>query len=141
AWTLGLSVASLWAEGGGAALFEPFERVRDGASAVVRIPTGRHARLTGYFDELERAGLASGQDALSELVQRSLVTLILAEVSQASRADTALRGAGGGLVVEALRYIERHALGPLTLEDIAAAVGRSPSHVTSALTRATGRSA
>jgi len=45
------------------------------------------------------------------------------------------------VVTTALRFIERNCLRSLTLKEVAAAVGRSPAHVTSALTRATGRSA
>jgi AraC family transcriptional activator of pobA len=45
------------------------------------------------------------------------------------------------VVAESLRYIERNCLRRLTLAEIASAVGRSPTYVTAALTRATGRSA
>lgn len=124
------------------ALLEPFERVRDGASAVVRIPSARAAYLEGLFRELEHAGREpwGTSDALGA-VQRSLLTLILAEVDKASCGAGVPRAAGGGVVVDALRVIERNCLGQLTLNDVAAAVGRSPAYVTSALTQATGRSA
>jgi AraC-like DNA-binding protein len=48
---------------------------------------------------------------------------------------------GGGVVVDSLRFIERNCLGRLSLTEVAAAVGRSPTYVTAALTQATGRSA
>ncbi|MDO9019137.1 MAG: helix-turn-helix domain-containing protein [Deltaproteobacteria bacterium] len=123
-------------------LLAPFERVRDGAAAVVHVPAARHEYLTGLFRELERIGRAPRRpsDTL-DAVQRSLLTLILAEAVSASGADDPPRAAGGGVAVEALRYIERNCLRPLTLGDVAAAVGRSPAYVTTALTRATGRSA
>jgi AraC-like DNA-binding protein len=134
--------APCYAADGAAALLEPFERVRDGASAVVSIPSARHAYLEGLFRELQRASLEPrGSSEAVEAVQKSLLTLILAEVDAASSASGAPRAAGGGVVADALRFIERHCLGPLTLRDVAAAVGRSPAHVTTALTRATGRSA
>ena len=62
-------------------LLEPFERVRDGASAVIHIPTARHAYLTtllGELEALDRDPVRPG-DTLAA-VQRSLLTLILAEV-------------------------------------------------------------
>lgn len=40
-----------------------------------------------------------------------------------------------------MRYIERHCLRQVSLAEIADAVGKSPSYVTSALTAATGKSA
>jgi AraC family transcriptional regulator, transcriptional activator of pobA len=36
-----------------AGLLEPFERVRDGASPVVHLPSSRHAYVAGLFRELE----------------------------------------------------------------------------------------
>lgn len=141
-WALDFCVTCFAAEGG-AALLEPFERVRGGASAVVRIPAARHGFLEVLFQELEELGRAprSGGDALSA-VQRSLLTLILNEVDQAARSEAARAStAGSSVVVDSLRFIERNCLRPLTLNEVAAAVGRSPTYVTSALTKATGRSA
>ena len=40
---------------------------------------------------------------------------------------------------DALRYIERHCFEPISLSDVAAALHRSPGHVTTALKRATGK--
>lgn len=130
-WGLGFCV-SCYAASGAAALLEPFERVRDGASAVVRIPAARHAFLESLFRELEEAPAA-------EAIQHSLVTLILNEVGRAAAWDPALER--GGVVADSLRFIERNCLRRLTLKDVAAAVGRSPAYVTTALARATGRSA
>jgi AraC family transcriptional activator of pobA len=123
-------------------LLEPFERVRDGASAVIQIPAVRRAYFEGLFRELESVGREprGPRDAL-DAVQRSLLTLILAEVERASSASGARRATGGGVVNDALRFIERNCLKPLTLVDVAAAVGRSTTYVTTALTQATGRSA
>ncbi len=70
-----------------------------------------------------------------------MLTLILSEIESASRESGTNRAPVGGVVIDALRFIERNCLGPLTLKDVAAAVGRSPAYVTTALTRGTGRSA
>ncbi|MEM9069798.1 MAG: AraC family transcriptional regulator [Myxococcota bacterium] len=124
-------------EQGAAELLAPFERVRDGASAVVRIPAARHTFLQELFKELEDAGRAAAGER-RQTVQRSLLTLILHEVDRA--AEHPETGAGG-VVAESLRFIEHNCLKPLTLRDVAAAVGRTPAYVTSALSKATGRSA
>ena len=131
-----------FAAGSAATLLEPFERVRDGNSAVVQISASRQEYLAGLFRELESLGEESriSSDTL-DAVQRSLLTLILAEVDRASNASGVPRAPGGGVVVEALRFIERNCLQRLTLNDIATAVGRTPAYVTTALARATGRSA
>jgi AraC family transcriptional regulator, transcriptional activator of pobA len=135
-WGLAFCVPCFAADGI-ASLLEPFERVRDGASPVVQISSARHAYLAELFRELEDVGREPPGHAL-DAVQRSLLTLILAEIDRAS--SSARRGPGG-VVAEALRFIERSCLGPLTLNDVAAAVRRSPTYVTTALTQATGRSA
>jgi AraC family transcriptional activator of pobA len=135
-WGLGLSVPSF---AGDASLLEPFERVRDGASAVVRIDPARHAYLESLFRELSPEGAAPGHGDMLAAVQRSLLTLILAEVGRGMTAVP--QAARSGVVAEALRFIERNCLRPLTLNEVASAVGRTPTHVTAALARATGKSA
>jgi AraC family transcriptional regulator, transcriptional activator of pobA len=140
-WGLGFCVACVVADGG-AALLAPFERVRDGASPVVRIPLARREYLERLFQELERVTRDPvTQAAASGPVQRSLLTLILAEVDRAFVAAPVGSGKGGSVVIDALRFIERNCLRSVTLGEIAAAVGRSPAYVTSSLTQATGRSA
>ena len=126
-----------------AALLTPFEKVRDGGSAVVPIPTGRHGFLEGLFRELTALGPGTQRGAEARAaVQRSLLTLILNEVERAASAlDDSVRAGTGGVVTESLRFIERNCLRRLTLSEVAAAVGRSPAYVTAALSRATGRSA
>lgn len=140
-WGLSFCVPCFAAEGA-ATFLEPFERVRDGASAVVRIPAERHAFLEGLFVELEESGRMGSGEAL-DVVQRSLLTLVLNEVAKAASAEAPVRARvrGSGVVVDSLRFIERNCLRKLTLDDVAHAVGRTPAYVTSALKNATGRSA
>lgn len=122
---------------------EPFERVRDGGGAVVRIPEVRRP----FFEHLlrELAGTTNSQrQPHSAAIQRSLLLLILNEVSVVTRAQVAQSTHGSTLnavVIESLRYIERNCLQRLTLQDVARAVGRTPAYVTTALSRGTGRSA
>jgi AraC-like DNA-binding protein len=123
-------------------LLAPLERVRDGASAIVAIPSRRHSFLESLFRELEELGRTPrGAANADEVVQRSLLTLILAEIDQAAIAGGWHREARSGVVVESLRFIERNCLRRLTPNDVAAAVGRSATYVTTALRKATGRSA
>ena len=135
-WGLGFCVPCFSAEAT-AALLEPFERVRDGAAPVVRIAAERRAFLASLFQELSASPAVVGVEAT---VQLSLLTLILSEVTRASVWASAARPERS-IVSQSLRYIERHCFEPLTLNQVAAAVKRTPSYVTTALTRATGRSA
>lgn len=131
-WSLSFCVPCVVAEGT-ATFLELFERVRAGAAAVVQIPKARRAHLDGLFRELQ------GQPEREDLVRQSLLTLILVEVQRA--AAGAAPGTTRGVVVDALRFIERNCLRPLTLKDVAKAVRRSPAYVTTALKQSTGRSA
>jgi AraC family transcriptional regulator, transcriptional activator of pobA len=140
-WELGFFVPAFIADGA-AALLEPFERVRDGASAVVQIPTARQGFLEILFREIEQVEKKRREsgNALAA-VEHSLLTLILAEVDRAMTLREASRDSRRSVVTDALRFIERNCLRPLTLHEVAVAVGRSPAYVTTALTQATGRSA
>lgn len=126
---------------GAASLLDPFERVRDGAAAVVQMPGARHAYLAQLFHELAASAQRPARDTKAlEAVQQSLLTLILNEVDSAAAPRT-LNSAAPSVVSESLRYIERNCLRPLTLNEVAKAVQRSPAYVTNALSQATGRSA
>lgn len=137
-WGLGFCVPCFAADDAGR-LLEPFERVRAGASAVVRIPAERHAFLEVLFRELDEASDPQRRGE-PHAVQRSLLTLVLNEIRRAAQWD-ADPSSPRSVVADSLSFIERNCLRPLTLQDVARAVGRSPAYVTTALTRATGRSA
>ncbi|MBC7974442.1 MAG: helix-turn-helix transcriptional regulator, partial [Myxococcales bacterium] len=122
-----------------APLLDPFQRAVSGASKVVPIPGDRQEHLADLCAELHRETARAGPSAHVDLVQKSLLGLILAEVVRAT--PSASGGATpGGLVSEALRFIERSCLGPVSLGDVATFVNRSPSHVSTVLRRATGKS-
>ncbi|HTV18464.1 MAG TPA: AraC family transcriptional regulator, partial [Polyangiaceae bacterium] len=119
---------------------EPFERVRHGAPAIVSVPGARHGFLESLFRELSMASEPERAVPASHAVQRSLLTLVLNEVQSAARwVDAGPQTPG--VAVESLRFIERNCLRPLTLGDVARAVGKNAAYVTTALSRATGRSA
>lgn len=143
---VGASGAELWGlslqpgcglVGARPSLLAPLDRVREGAAPIVHIPPHRRGFLGALFEELAVASTRPPDEGL-DLVQESLVTLILAEVD---RATPAAPPRPGGIVPAALRHIELHCLGPLTVEDVAAAVGRTPAHLTTVLRRETGRTA
>jgi AraC-like DNA-binding protein len=140
-WTAAFCVSCFAGDGAAADLLELFERVRDGASPVARIPAARRAYLGGLFGELEVVGqAASDRRTVLTAVERSLLTLILAEVGKAAASEAPPRRARSSVVVDALRFIERHCLRRLSLREVAAAVGRRPTYVTAAVAKATGRS-
>jgi AraC-like DNA-binding protein len=140
-WGLAFCVPCLAADGT-AALLAPFERVRDGAAPIVRMPGARRTTFDGLFRELDLVGRESrGAGETRHAVQRSLLTLILNEVDRAVSATASAPLTQSSVVVDSLRFIERNCLAPLSLADVAAAVERSPSYVTTALRQATGRSA
>lgn len=120
-------------------LYGPFDRVRAGASTVVPIPDARRDFLATLCAELDAETTARAPSPHGALAQRSLLSLILAEVS---RAATAVHTSEvpGSLIGDALAFIERRCLEPITVGDVARAVHRSPAHVSTALRRATGKS-
>jgi AraC-like DNA-binding protein len=117
-----------------ATLLDPFERARRGASPVVRLPAERQQYVAELCAELQRETRAV--HAHGELAQRSLLGLLLVEIARAAQ----VAPVQDNLVAEALQFIERRCLEPISLRDVAAAVRRSPAHVTTALKRATGKS-
>lgn len=108
------------------AVMRPFAEVRLGASPVVHLSDVAQTRLQLWFETL--ACEAEGQTELTAEVQRSLITLILSEVSRAMpKADEDTQRSP--LVATALRYIQRHSFSPISLSDVASAVGRTAPHV------------
>lgn len=131
--------APCFTEHGATSLLAPLERVRDGASPVVRIPADRHVFLAGLFRELGDPALA--QRVAREAVQWSLLTLVLAEIDRAMASGGSGVAGAPSVVAESLRFIEKNCLRRLTLTEIARAVRRTPTYVTAALKGATGKSA
>ena len=136
AWGIGFRV-SCYAPSELANLLDPFERARSGASPVIRLPSERHAHVDRLITELHAETHAERMHV--ELVQKSLLALVLAEVTRAASVAS-FTGPQPNLVAQALRFIERQCLEPVSLLDVARAVGKSPSHVTTVLKRATGKS-
>jgi AraC-like DNA-binding protein len=139
AWGLGFC-AACYAPTDLAPLLEPFERARAGASPVVQIPAARQQHLEYLFTELQSEIKQGARSANSDLVQRSLLGLILSEVKRAIVFSPAVE-LQPSVVGAALQFIELHCLEPISLGEVAKAVRRSPAHVTTMLRKATGKSA
>jgi AraC-like DNA-binding protein len=118
-------------------LMSPFRRVRHGAMPVVALSKARRRRVARLYRELRDECELDAPES-PELV-RSLLLLLLAEVRRAMPGgDAAI--VGGSLVAEALEFIQRHGLEPISLKDVAAAVCRTPAHVATTVKAATGHS-
>ena len=139
-WMVGLSPVGLIAEQQ-QHLLEPFERVRNGAAAVVHIDAARRPFVEQLLTEL-KAELAHRNESR---LRHSLLTLLMAEVSRAAgpapAEGTTAHGNEREDVTTCLRYIERHCLRPLSLHELSKLVHRSPGYLTTLLRKHTGKTA
>jgi AraC-like DNA-binding protein len=111
----------------------PFFQVRLGALPVVGIPADRQGLLIQYFIELQRLS-RTAHLANFELC-KSLMQLILAEVAAAM---VPASSTGDPLINAVLDYIQTHCHASLSLQQVAAAVHKSPAHLTHRVKLATG---
>lgn len=138
AWGVRFSPAC-YASGALDPLLDPFARAASGGAKVIPIPGGRQDHLASLCSELHRESARAIPSPFARRVGESLLALILAEIARGGSWTSKPR-ARAGLVSDALRFIERRCLGPLSLGDVAAHVHRSPSHVSTVVRRATGKS-
>ncbi len=115
-------------------LMEPFRQVRGGASPVARVDEARQQRVEDLFAHLNEEAARPGPEARA--VAESLLRVVLGECSRAWSGRDA--GLGDTLAGRALQHIQAHALGPLSLREVAAAVHCTPSHLASVVKRETG---
>lgn len=118
-------------------LMRPFRQVRLGALPVLKLDEKRLACLNLLFNELQQA-LANTCTEYVE-VYRSLLILILHEISKAITLDKYLT-ASSGKVIAALDFIQAHYLEAISLKDVAKAVHTSPSHLATLVKKETGYS-
>jgi AraC-like DNA-binding protein len=76
-----------------------------------------------------------GAEAAAHALLALLLTEIMRELQEHTPTASPLLG---GLVRDALTFIEARCLEPLSLQDVAAAVGRTPSHLANAIRQETG---
>ena len=116
----------------------PWRRVRSGGSPVVQLDDRRwpfvQALLAALHDE-------QAQTSPSSKALLSLLTLLLVELGRASGAaplHTAIND-DDDLVAAALRLVEERCLTALKPKDVAAALGKSSTHLTTLVRQRTGQ--
>jgi AraC-like DNA-binding protein len=133
-WLLGFSAGSFDLDET-QAIMRPFSEVRLGAAPVIALNKKAQQRIKAWFKILLQE--SDMQTPESAAVQRSLITLILAEVARALP-STSERMPKSNVVAKALRYIQLHSLSPISLVDVAAAVNRTAPHVAGVIKSETG---
>lgn len=133
-WLLGFSAGGFGFEET-QAVMRPFADVRLGSAPVVKLDGETQTRLIYWFTSLARE--ATGQTDIAFDMQRSLITLILAEVARAMPRMQS-HSSRSPLIAKALQYIQQNSLSPISLRDVAAAVGRSSPHVAAVIKSETG---
>ena len=116
-------------------LMEPFRRVRHGVSPVAVVHPSRRSWIEQTFRALEEESRRDAPE--SPELKLSLLRLLLGEVRRAMSSDPPTFPADS-LVADALGYIQRHGLEPISLKDVARAVHRTPAHVATTVKRSTG---
>jgi len=133
-WLLGFSTGSFGFDEG-QAIMRPFSEVRLGAVPVIPLESDAQTRVQNWFEAL--AAEVEQQTPESLDVQRSLIVLILAEVTRATPTSVA-NAPRSVLAAKALRFIQTHALTPISLGDVAEDVGRTAPHVAAVVKAETG---
>ncbi|MEL6342857.1 MAG: AraC family transcriptional regulator [Myxococcota bacterium] len=114
-----------------------FERVQRGGCPVLRPEPDRVATIVNDLKELE-AELATTTVG-HELAVDGRMSLLTARLLRARPAEAVLPAAETPLVAQALAWITRHALEPISLVDVAQAVGRAPTHLAARVKKETGQ--
>ncbi len=120
------------------ALLAPFAQVRGGCHPVFSAPSVTRKRLLWLMRWLRTEVSEAGPG--HERAVAALVELVLIEVSRLASVARSAQGERPTLASKALALIEKHALEPLTLSDVAASLKRSPAHLAHIMKEETGRS-
>lgn len=114
-----------------------FSQVRGGCHPVLRPTPAQHRRLEQWMQALEEecAGSDEGQAEAFD----SLLRLVLVELVRASASTLRSGTEASSLARQALAFVEKSALKPLSLSDVAQAVARTPAHVATVVRSETGR--
>lgn len=115
----------------------PMLRVRGGSHPVLRPDADQRRRLEEWLRLLEQE--QEGQARSRDQAMSALLQLVLIELERMSGPEDAPDPVGQGIARQVLSYVEAHALEPLSLAQVAEAVGRSPTHVAGVMRKETGR--
>jgi len=136
---LGMSLCTACLRGAwGAAFSDAFEVVHRGGSAVRHLSEDAFVELSRLFQSLQIE--LDGEQPERALAVEGLLSLIAVQVLRACtvRREMSLP-AKTVLVSQALRYIADHAVEGISLQDVARAVGRAPTHLATVVKTETGR--
>lgn len=121
--------------GGLGDLLRPFDAVRRGRSPLLRPPDAVGARIRALLllleDECRRT------DTTGPRARRALLELLLLELGRLDASATV--PASDGLVADTLAWLETHAFEDIGPSDVAAALARSPTHLTTVVRARTGQ--
>ncbi|WP_431687203.1 helix-turn-helix domain-containing protein [Hahella sp. NBU794] len=118
-------------------LMSSFKRVRSGMPPMITVDPARRERLLSLFADLREECQRNTPE--TSIVTRCLLLLILSEVNRAMRTDApSAAPLTDNLTTRALEYIQSHCLEKISLQDVAAAVHRTPAHVAAAVKKSTG---
>lgn len=119
-------------------LLFPFVGSRAGGVQRLQVPEPERAAWSRRFDELARE-LGDRREGFAEAA-RALLTLLLVDLSRlASDVVGHLGGQDEPLLAAVFDVIERRFAEPISLRDVAVAVGLTPGHLTTVVGRRTGR--
>ncbi|WP_414653978.1 AraC family transcriptional regulator [Hyalangium sp.] len=120
-----------------APLLGPFRRIRSGCHPVLR-PSASQRRRLQHWLKLIAAEAAQEERGRNEALG-ALLRLVLIELERMAAPKAAPEFVGLSLARRALTHIEAHCLQALSLTDVAAALGRSATHVAGVVRQETGR--
>jgi AraC-like DNA-binding protein len=113
-----------------------FSEISQGACAVRRVEAERQSWIG---ELLQHLWLEVTQPRLHrEEAVRGLLAVLFAEIARAEQASSAENPPMNPLVAQTLRYLEAHALQPISLVDVAAAMKRTTAYLTTLLKQHTG---
>ncbi|WP_095956885.1 AraC family transcriptional regulator [Corallococcus macrosporus] len=137
-WGVAFHPDALGEDGGAGSRLGPLLRVRKGCHPVLR-PTLPQRRRLARWMRLLAAEVARNEPGHEEAA-RSLLRLVLIELERMTAAQGGTSEPPSlGLSRKALTYIETHCLEPLSLAQVAKALGRSSAHVAGVVRQETGR--
>jgi AraC family transcriptional activator of pobA len=119
-------------------LLFPFVRHAAQGAQRLRVPPDERAAWSERFSALE-CELRQRRDGYNEAVLAHLTLLLVSASRLAADVIGDLRLHDEPLLAAVFEYIERHYREPISLKDVARAVGLSPGHLTTTVGRKTGR--
>ncbi|WP_141592996.1 AraC family transcriptional regulator [Myxococcus sp. AB056] len=136
-WGVAFHPDALGEDGGAANRLGPLLRVRKGCHPVLRPTLPQRRRLARWMRLLSEE--VARNEPGGEEAARSLLRLVLIELERMTVQTGASEPPSLGLSRKALTYIETHCLEPLSLAQVAKALGRSSAHVAGVVRQETGR--